>query len=322
MENPESTLEAVSPSPATGNGAAAEAQSSKVGTSRANGATGPRTTQGKERSKRNALKHGIFSQVALLKGESRAEYDALLNSLRENLQPEGGLEELLVEKLARSAWRLRRMIIAETAEIQKAIEFLGWESDQQQAERANNISEYSIRYQGGLVRQIANPEALERCLELLQGLREGIEADGFDPKADADILTKLYGEPARENWQRTLFYPYRTWSAASECTEDNRLQRKLPKPEKCKENFLSELDGEIKRLERYKKARASVEFERMQLEALRQQVPLTPQFDHLLRYEASLERNFDRTLSQLERVQRMRLGQPVLPKLEVHHSLS
>jgi hypothetical protein len=28
------------------------------------------------------------------------------------------------------------------------------------------------------------------------------------------------------------------------------------------------------------------------------------------RYEASLERNFDRALSQLERVQRVRLGQP------------
>ena len=81
-------------------------------------------------------------------------------------------------------------------------------------------------------------------------------------------------------------------------------------------------DEEIKRLERYKKARASVESERMKLEALRQHVPLTPQFDHLLRYEASLERNFDRTLGQLERVQRMRLGQPVLPKLEVHHSVS
>ena len=51
-------------------------------------------------------------------------------------------------------------------------------------------------------------------------------------------------------------------------------------------------------------------------------LPLAPQFDHLLRYEASLEWNFDRTLSQLECVQRMRLGQPVLPKLEVQHSVS
>ena len=38
--------------------------------------------------------------------------------------------------------------------------------------------------------------------------------------------------------------------------------------------------------------------------------------------ELSLERNFDRTLSQLERVQRMRLGQPVFPKLKGHFPLS
>lgn len=54
----------------------------------------------------------------------------------------------------------------------------------------------------------------------------------------------------------------------------------------------------------------------MKLEALRQNVPLAPQFDHLLRYEASLERNFDRTLNQLEGAQRMRLGQAVRPNSE------
>jgi hypothetical protein len=36
--------------------------------------------------------------------------------------------------------------------------------------------------------------------------------------------------------------------------------------------------------------------------------PDAPAFDRLLRYEASLERSFDRTLGQLERLQRMRLG--------------
>jgi len=70
--------------------------------------------------------------------------------------------------------------------------------------------------------------------------------------------------------------------------------------------FFGGLAAEIKRLERYKKARASVESEKIKLEALRQHVPLTPQFDHLLGYEANLERNFDRTLNQLERLQRMR----------------
>jgi hypothetical protein len=40
------------------------------------------------------------------------------------------------------------------------------------------------------------------------------------------------------------------------------------------------------------------------------------------RYEASIERSFDRTLTQLERVQRMRLGQPVAPPIKVDISSS
>ena len=39
--------------------------------------------------------------------------------------------------------------------------------------------------------------------------------------------------------------------------------------------------------------------------------------EHLLRYEASIERAFDRTLSQIERAQRMRLGQPILPPIKL-----
>src|SRR5262249_23929142 len=151
---------------------------------------------------------------------------------------------------------------------------------------------------------IANPEILTRCLELMKEMREAIEDNGFDPKSDAQILTQLYGEPSREKWQRTLFDSYQTWLVTAQCPEDERQQHGYATPEQCKKSFLAELDGEIKRLERHKKARASVESERMKLEKLRQHVPLTPQFDHLLRYEASLERNFDRTLGQLERVQR------------------
>jgi hypothetical protein len=39
--------------------------------------------------------------------------------------------------------------------------------------------------------------------------------------------------------------------------------------------------------------------------------------DRFPRYEASIERSFDRTLTQLERIQRMRLGQPVAPPIKV-----
>jgi hypothetical protein len=79
---------------------------------------------------------------------------------------------------------------------------------------------------------------------------------------------------------------------------------------------------EVRRIKHDQKARDSVQTARTQLEIVCRNVPDSPGLDRLLRYEASLERSFDRTLSQLERLQRMRLGQPVLPKLEVRHSLS
>src|SRR6266704_1365024 len=50
-------------------------------------ATGPRSDQGKQRASRNATKHGVFSKVVVLKGESRAEYERLLAGLRETCNP-------------------------------------------------------------------------------------------------------------------------------------------------------------------------------------------------------------------------------------------
>jgi len=79
-------------------------------------ATGPRTRQGKEKSKRNALKDGIFSTVVVIGGESRADFKNLLNGLRAYLLPDGALEEILVEKLAVLFWRERRLLIADGKE--------------------------------------------------------------------------------------------------------------------------------------------------------------------------------------------------------------
>ncbi len=84
--------------------------------------------------------------------------------------------------------------------------------------------------------------------------------------------------------------------------------------------FLDEIDKEFRRLESYRTNLNSIETERMKLEELRGSVPDSPHLDRLLRYEASLERAFDRTLNQLERLQRARLGQPLPPSLNVHVS--
>jgi hypothetical protein len=320
-QNPEDTLTPSNPDLAAGNGSASSKSLSSASHSRASGTTGPRTAQGREKSKRNAVGHGIFSNAVLLKDEPRAEYDALLRGLRQDLRPEGTLENLLVEKLSVISWRHRRLIVAETSEIRKSIEFLDWDEEQRQTERANQISEYSIEYAGGLIRRIDNPKVLERCLELLMELKDGIEAHGFDLIYSRGF-TKLYGGSSNQNWQENLYDSCQSWSKIAKLSAEDRKGGGFPSPEECVDIFVGEMEKEISRLQQHKKARRSIESVRMKFEALGRSVPEAHQLDRLLRYEASLERGFDRTLSQLERLQRMRLGQPVLPELKVRHSLS
>ena len=65
----------------------------------------------------NALKHGLLSRECLIKDESEEELLSLIKGLRANLQPEGVLEMLLVDRITVNAWRLRRALKAESTAI-------------------------------------------------------------------------------------------------------------------------------------------------------------------------------------------------------------
>lgn len=89
----------------------------KVEANRANAqrSTGPRTPEGKRSSSRNATRHGLLSRQPLLDGEDRAEYEALLARLLDELAPASVHEELLVDDIAGLVWRLRRLSRVEAA---------------------------------------------------------------------------------------------------------------------------------------------------------------------------------------------------------------
>ncbi len=284
-------------------------------------ATGPRTPAGKERSKQNAHKHGIFSKVVLLKDEPRSQFDSLLRGLQENLQPEGTLEEVLVEKLATLLWRHRRVMIAETAEIRKGVEFLDWEEKQRQEEQARTVLGLDPHFQCGLTHVVQNPQILQRCMDLLDSLKSRVKKDGFDAERDKETLIRLYGPYTEDYGRQSLFVQYGIWMMyAAEHPAEERQGTIYFSPGECVHIFLEAIEKEKRRLVRLNRATASIEAGKMHLEALRGNVPDAPELDRLLRYEASLERSFDRTLSQLERLQRMRAGQPVLPELKVRVS--
>src|SRR4029077_4657089 len=80
------------------------------------GSTGPRTEEGKRRSRRNAARHGIFAKIVLSGDhfqESVEDYKKLHRVLRKAKRPVGAFEETLVEQLAFEFLRLARLYKAD-----------------------------------------------------------------------------------------------------------------------------------------------------------------------------------------------------------------
>src|SRR5437867_5922914 len=80
--------------------------------------SGPKTLGGKVKSSKNALTHGLLSVRLFLNDENPGEFQQLMDDLVASLKPVGALELVLVEKIAVSFWRQRRLIRAETAGIE------------------------------------------------------------------------------------------------------------------------------------------------------------------------------------------------------------
>lgn len=76
--------------------------------------TGPISPEGKLVVSGNAIKHGICSKSILLPHEDKEAWEALCDALYQEFQPEGHLENLLVENLSILVWRKNRIIQAES----------------------------------------------------------------------------------------------------------------------------------------------------------------------------------------------------------------
>ena len=77
--------------------------------------TGPRSLSGKARSSLNAVKHGLTATQTLLPGENSEEFFGIRSAMFSSLNPQGALENQLVERAVSLTWRLRRVPIFEDA---------------------------------------------------------------------------------------------------------------------------------------------------------------------------------------------------------------
>ena len=75
--------------------------------------TGPRTEEGKAKSRLNGLKHGLTGIMRLLADEAQDEYAANCEGIVDALRPEGALELRIAQSIADDYWRIDRLRRAE-----------------------------------------------------------------------------------------------------------------------------------------------------------------------------------------------------------------
>jgi|SRR5208282_2494141 len=108
--------------------------------------TGPRTEEGKRRSRRNALKHGVLASALLIAegegAEDPSEFDELLGGLRRDLAPVGTLEEMLIEKIAVCWWRQKRALRCEAGLVRRAFvhDPIGFDLNSERAAITDHLS--------------------------------------------------------------------------------------------------------------------------------------------------------------------------------------
>jgi hypothetical protein len=89
----------------------------QIAANRANAlhSTGPKTLEGKAAVRLNAFRHGLLARDVVLPEEDLDAFEDLQNRVRADLSPVGPIEEILVDRVVNTMWRLRRLERAETA---------------------------------------------------------------------------------------------------------------------------------------------------------------------------------------------------------------
>jgi hypothetical protein len=276
---------------------------------------GVKTAEGKAIAKYNALKHGLLAKEVVIPVGDGAEnpnaFDALLADLRGQLLPEGTLEEMLVEKIAVAYWRMRRAYEYETGLIREKLDHATdmyyldttWAKHKTDEEIEREIAEQKEHIQAWrqdkaeLAKINKQDQSLKEIYDwevnwewLLEKVQDTYELD-FEADATPPQLHKFLNKQA--DW------------------DDKRI---------CQEHMKICDDQIANHQEQIQKLKKDMTDNRLKIEVIKKlgSIPEKYELDRLLRYEGAIERQFYKALNQLERLQRLRLGDNVPAPIEMN----
>ena len=209
--------------------------------------TGPKTEEGKAKSRLNALKDGFRATIQVLPGESHKEFNALTNAYLDDYQPQTQIERRFVAKLIDAEWRDRRLakqereawLNASTLPEQEAVA----ERYERRADRLHRASSRAFRDLEALHRRLerqAQESAKQSQAEEAKAAEEAKEAEEAeeDPPESEQRKEYLDGLTRYEWWDHLRRQCY--WRK-----EDGRIARWGPNPPEGVERLILPADFKL-----------------------------------------------------------------------------
>ena len=237
----------------------------------------------------NAMKHGILSKLAVLAHEDHSEFDGLLSALIDEHRPVGMTERHLVEELATTIWRKRRVLLAEGAKINEGLKSA--------VNSAASVIKSAAPFQRGLCGENADlREFMEDSPEEIAGRQRDAAIDLAATQKAAAILRKG-GPNAYAKARRALIQDSRDW------WDQHVEEEERPATAEGLAEFIRDsLEPICHRMAREAEYTPAIKAQTLGegLQAHR--------LEKLNRYETHLDRKFERTLAMLLKLKDLRGG--------------
>jgi hypothetical protein len=285
--------------------------------------TGPKTPEGVEGCKMNAVRHGLRALETVVPGENPDDWEAHRNEIAADLDPHGAVEAALAEQVAAKLWRLGRVVRHEgdlianaqdPDEMAQAHEKVHRRIMSGRPTRADIPTREDVTRTKGevdkAVEKVAQWEAALLALEALHGMdEEELFNDWFiyEPLKEAlhlrnfevENLFKNEDEPLVARHVRTMFKKRGAVDTLAESVTAYWRGEKIPELRSKVAGAEKTHRGLLRRykaaLERNRRARG---------------LPGPADLDRIQRYEAHLERGLHKALDRLHDLQAARGAVP------------
>ena len=268
--------------------------------------TGPRTSQGKAYSRRNALKHGLFirdTEEFFAEGDP-LDFKTYYKRLLVELQPIGPCEETEVEHIAICWIRLQRLWRYENAEIESGTMSVDSDLDK------------------GCYDPLAKLSFRRTRMSLLQTAEREAEANGH---VSSELMERIFYEDGSLRFSWPIFEAEAEQTAqkkrhdiAIRIAEERQLPLgeakallvRDPKSLPERERFVA-VETVRSAIKHFASEWWDLSRRELQNDYRRQLIPDSNSVDKIIRYANTFERHLSRSYDRLERLQRRRRGEHV-----------